>query len=112
MNLSITEQRESNQSIRLVVAGEIDVFTAPKLREKLLPLCEQGETVIVDLSDVNYIDSTGLGVFVGGYKIQLTASGKMILTGVNRRLARLFRITGLQEIIEIKEKKQEDGDNE
>lgn len=108
MNLSITEERKHNHPVRIMVSGEIDVFTAPKLRERLLPLCQDGETVIVDLSDVNYIDSTGLGVFVGAYKIQQTSSGKMILTGVNSRLSRLFRITGLQDIIEIEE--QEDGE--
>lgn len=111
MNLSITEKRD-NRSIRLFVSGEIDVFTAPNLRERLLPLCQEGETVIVDLSDVDYIDSTGLGVFVGAYKIQQTAAGKMVLTGVGNRLSRLFRITGLQEIMEIEEKKQEDGNHE
>lgn len=107
MNLTITEERKQNHPIRLLVSGEIDVFTAPKLRERLLPLCQDGETVIVDLSNVDYIDSTGLGVFIGAYKIQQTSSGKMILIGVNKRLSRLFRITGLQNIIEIKE--QEDG---
>jgi anti-sigma B factor antagonist len=112
MNLSITEERTSNRWIRLLVTGEIDVFTAPKLRESLLPLCQEGETVIVDLSKVDYIDSTGLGVFVGAYKIQQTAAGKMVLTGVNRRLSRLFRITGLNDLIEIEEKKQEDGQYE
>lgn len=108
MNLTITEEREYNHPVRLMVSGEIDVFTAPKLRERLLPLCQDGQTVVVDLSEVNYIDSTGLGVFVGAYKIQQTSSGKMILIGVNRRLSRIFRITGLQDIIEIKE--QEDGE--
>jgi anti-sigma B factor antagonist len=110
MNLSITEQREK-QSIRLLVSGEIDVFTAPNLRESLLPLCQEGETVIVDLANVDYIDSTGLGVFVGAYKIQQNATGKMVLTGVNRRLLRLFRITGLEDIIEIEVQKQEDGEH-
>lgn len=111
MNLSITEERD-NRWIRLSVTGEIDVFTAPNLRERLLPLCQEGETVIVDLSNVDYIDSTGLGVFVGAYKIQQTSASKMVLTGVNRRLSRLFRITGLQDIIEIEEKEQEDGEHE
>lgn len=109
MNLTITEKRDEKERLTICVSGEIDVFTAPELRTKLLPLCQSGETVVVDLSKVNYIDSTGLGVFVGAYKIQRTQKGKLILTGVNQRLLRLFRITGLQEIIQIEEKLQEDG---
>lgn len=112
MNLTITEKRDAKERTTICVAGEVDVFTAPELRKKLLPICQAGETVVVDLSDVDYIDSTGLGVFIGAYKIQRTTKGKLILTGVNQRLLRLFNITGLHEIIEIEEKPQGDGNHE
>ncbi|SHF03322.1 anti-sigma B factor antagonist [Seinonella peptonophila] len=112
MNLSITTSIDAKERVTIKVAGEVDVFTAPELRKKLLPLCQDSGTIVVDLSDVGYIDSTGLGVFIGAYKIQQNSNqGGLILTGVNQRLRRLFRITGLQDIIEIEEKAQGDGES-
>lgn len=107
MNLEVKEISTSEKDITLKVEGEIDVFTAPQLREKLMPLCQHGSRIHLDLSKVNYIDSTGLGVLVGAYKAQRASNGRLILTGMNDRIMRLFRITNLHEIIEIEEKNQE-----
>jgi anti-sigma B factor antagonist len=108
MNLTIREKMD-DRGITLLMEGEVDVYTAPQLREKLLPLCEDGKTVTVDMGKVEYIDSTGLGVLIGAYKAQRATGGRLILTGMNARLKRLFHITGLNEIMEIEEKGQEDG---
>lgn len=103
MNISIQEKFDPDKGPIIAVQGEVDVYTAPKLRERLLPLCEKGTTVTVDLSGVEYIDSTGLGVLIGAYKAQRATAGKLVLTGMNGRLLRLFKITGLHEIIDIEE---------
>lgn len=109
MNVLIKERRDEEKGITIYVEGEVDVYTAPQLREKLLPLCQNGQTVVVDLSKVNYIDSTGLGVLIGAYKAQRATAGKLILTGMNSRLYRLFKITGLHEIMDIEDCAQGDG---
>lgn len=109
MNLQVKEKMDDERNITLFIEGEVDVYTAPQLREKLLPLCQQGRTVIVDLSKCVYIDSTGLGVFIGAYKMQRGTQGKLVMKGMNSRLLRLFKITGLHEIMEIEESTQEDG---
>lgn len=109
MNFSVQEQKNSEKAFTLFVEGEVDVYTAPRLREKLLPLCYGGSTVTLDLSKVVYIDSTGLGVLIGAYKAQRATNGKLILTGMNSRLDRLFRITGLKEVMDIEERVQGDG---
>lgn len=102
MNLSIQESNLTNLETALALAGEIDVYTAAKLREKLLALCEQNKhKVVVDLSGVTYMDSTGLGVFIGAYKASQNADGVFSLTGLTPRVARLFKITGLDELITI-----------
>ncbi|OYD06777.1 STAS domain-containing protein [Paludifilum halophilum] len=103
MNVSIEEKPGTGQSTMLVVSGEVDAYTAPQLREKLMPLCEQNREVYLDLSRVDYMDSTGLGVLIGAYKSLRSQKGRLVLVGVSPRLSRLLKITGLTEIIEIED---------
>lgn len=87
------------------VIGEIDAFTAPKLKEKLYTVSEiPNLKVEIDLTAVAYIDSTGLGVFVGFYKSLLKNGSELKIVGVNDRLKRLFEITGLDGIMDIETK--------
>jgi len=78
------------------VGGEIDVYTAPNLREAILGLIGNGVShVIADLRAVEFLDSTGLGAIVGGHKRLRTNDGSLILAASPDRIVRLFRITGL-----------------
>jgi anti-sigma B factor antagonist len=78
------------------VAGEIDVYTAPQLREAILSLIGDGVShVIADLRGVEFLDSTGLGAIVGGHKRLRTNDGSLVLAASPDRIVRLFRITGL-----------------
>lgn len=87
---------------RFKIVGEIDAFTAPKLRECLAPAEKvKGMQAELDLSEVAYMDSTGLGVFVGFYKVVKANEGHVKIIGVNQRLRRLFEITGLTEVMDI-----------
>jgi anti-sigma B factor antagonist len=78
------------------VGGEIDVYTAPNLREAILGLIGNGVShVIADLRAVEFLDSTGLGAIVGGHKRLRTNNGSLVLAASPDRIVRLFRITGL-----------------
>lgn len=101
--MNINVQIETEESGKLVIVeGEIDAYTAPKLRESLLPLTEiENETITVDLSAVNYMDSTGLGVFIGAYKASQKHLSRLKLKGMTERVERLFEITGLMELMDI-----------
>lgn len=103
MNLNIeTTQEEAVH--RLLVEGEVDAYTAPKLKEALIPLTEQeGDRIYVDLSAVSYMDSTGLGVFVGAYKSAKANGSVLQLEHLTDRVARLFEITGLSDVMNINE---------
>lgn len=101
MNLQV-ELLEVNLVHYFKVVGEIDAFTAPVLKERL----ESVQSVAavqaeIDLSEVDYIDSTGLGIFIGFYKAIQKNGGYVKFTGVNERLERLFDITGINKIIDI-----------
>lgn len=103
------ELLEENSVQRFKIVGEIDAFTAPMLRERLATVEKitdmQAE---LDLSEVNYMDSTGLGVFVGFYKAVKANGGHVKIVGVNTRLKKLFDITGLGEVMDIE--MEESGD--
>ncbi|KRG09407.1 hypothetical protein ACA30_02830 [Virgibacillus soli] len=101
MNISI-DMKETEVGINAKLAGEIDAYTAPKVRDELLPHAEQsGTKIVVDLSDVNYMDSTGLGVFVGLFKTLNEHNGELVLKGMSDRLKRLFDITGLADVMDV-----------
>ena len=96
------DDQKDNQKVVVMISGEIDVYTAPKLKETLFQIVENGaEEITVDLSDVTYMDSTGLGVFVGTFKMVCSRKGKFELVGLSKRMRRLFDITGLSDIIQI-----------
>ncbi|EGK09501.1 anti-anti-sigma factor (RsbW antagonist) [Desmospora sp. 8437] len=103
MDVSIQEKRQSEQIVTLIVSGEVDAYTAPQLRERLMPLCQKMREVHLNLSQVDYMDSTALGVLIGAYKQLRSRKGRLVLTGMSPRLKRLFRITGLTEVIDIEE---------
>lgn len=110
MNLQV-ELLEKDSIQCFKVFGEIDAFTAPMLKERLASVQKTADLQVeLDLSEVVYIDSTGLGVFVGFYKGLQENGGYMKITGVNARLKRLFEITGLDKIIDIEGKKGESRD--
>ncbi|SES36233.1 STAS domain-containing protein [Salipaludibacillus aurantiacus] len=101
MNLEINVTETDNQNVAYL-SGEVDVYTASKLKETLTPLAEQSDkNLIVDLSGVDYIDSTGLGIFIGTLKTTEKTGNTLMLTGLNERVRRLFEITGLNEVIDI-----------
>jgi anti-sigma B factor antagonist len=86
----------------LQVAGEIDAYTAPMLREQLRELAAKGAVhLIADLSQVSFLDSTGLGVLVGALKRLREAGGSLTLMIIAPRILRLFQITGLTKVFAI-----------
>lgn len=101
MNISI-DVKEIETGIKAKLAGEIDAYTAPRVRDELLPRAEQsGVKMVVDLSEVNYMDSTGLGIFVGLFKALKEHNGELVLQGMSDRLKRLFDITGLADVMDV-----------
>jgi anti-sigma B factor antagonist len=101
MDLGLDVTHEPDRTI-LTVAGEVDVATAPTLRERLVQLIADGNTrLTIDLTPVDFLDSTGLGVLVGTLKRIRQAEGELVLVIPQERIRRLFEITGLNKIFEI-----------
>lgn len=103
MDLTLTT-READGKIVVAVGGEIDVYTAPKLRDKISELVATGAyDIVVDMHEVEFLDSTGLGVLVGGLKKVRAHDGSLRLVCNQDRLLRIFRITGLAKVFVIHE---------
>ncbi|WLD93668.1 STAS domain-containing protein [Alkalihalobacillus sp. AL-G] len=103
MNLQIQKETEGNKET-LLLKGEVDAYTVPKLKDMLLSLAEQeGQEIVVDLRGVQYMDSTGLGVFVGALKSSQQHRSSLKLTGMTDRVQRLFQITGLTDVMNIEQ---------
>ena len=106
MNIKVEINKFGEQTV-VSVAGEIDAYTAPKLREAVLPIAEESNpNITINLKNVSYMDSTGLGVFVGLLKSVRKNNGQLNLVELSDRLERLFTITGLNDIIDISSKSE------
>lgn len=86
------------------VEGEIDISTAPRLRELLIDLVSKTSyQLVVNLDKVGFLDSTGLGVLVGGLRRVRVHDGSLDLVCTRERILRIFRVTGLTEVFGIYE---------
>ena len=103
MDLSL-DTREIGDVTVVSVGGEIDVYTAPKLRDQLAELVAAGHYhLLIDMEQVEFLDSTGLGVLVGGLKKVRAHEGSMEIVCQQPRLLKIFRITGLAKVFTIHE---------
>ena len=102
MDLRIRAWQTANGCAVLELHGELEVYTSPKLREHIVKLVNEGHyELVVDLEDVDYMDSTGLGVLVGGLKRVRAHDGSLRLVCAQERVLKIFRITGLVKVFPI-----------
>ena len=94
----------------IAVSGEIDVATAPQLRECLHRVIAQGEsTIVLDLLGVTFLDSTALGVLVGALKRCREVGGDLHIVVADPRIVKIFEITGLTNVFTIVDSLQAAG---
>jgi anti-sigma B factor antagonist len=82
--------------------GELDVATAPSLREQLIDLINDGHNqLVLDLEGIDFLDSTGLGTLIGALRRARTRGGDLRLVCTETRITRLFEITGLDQAVPL-----------
>ncbi|CCH76679.1 Anti-sigma-B factor antagonist [Nostocoides japonicum T1-X7] len=101
MDLAISTTERKGGTV-VTVGGEIDVYTAPLLRDALDQQITAGRVrLVVDLDAVDFLDSTGLGVLVGRLKLVRNQSGTLAIVCTKERILKVFRITGLDKVFTI-----------
>ena len=101
-DLEITDYAVDARTHVVEVAGQIDLYSAPELEEHTTRIIGGGaECVIVELSRVTFIDSTGLGVLVNAMKRMRAARAELLLVVTDYDIERLFKLTGLDNALHI-----------
>ncbi|HEX2495788.1 MAG TPA: STAS domain-containing protein [Gaiellaceae bacterium] len=102
MNFDITTEQLNESTYVISLAGEVDLYTAPEFKQQLLEVIGKGaKVVVVDFSNTTFIDSTTLGVLVGGVKRLRTNDGQLSLVSSDRNITKIFEITGLDRVFTI-----------
>jgi anti-sigma B factor antagonist len=102
MDMKLEVTREKDYTL-VTVHGEIDLYNSRDLKEKInvLETTEDSHNLILDIQDVDYIDSTGLGILIGIKRRTTERDGILILVLHSDRINKLFEITGLIKIFTI-----------
>jgi anti-sigma B factor antagonist len=103
MGFKIRSKEKDNIGV-IVVEGEVDMFSSPNLREKLVPMFKKKETkgIIVDLSGVSFMDSSGIATLVEGLQWSKKDKKEFILTGLGSNVLNALSLTKLDDVFNIK----------
>lgn len=97
--LDVSTWRDGARTV-VEVCGEIDAYSSPRLREALAGVSAEGRHLVaVDMSQVTFMDSSGLGVLVGAVKRAKAGQGALCLFGASEHVLRVLRITGLVRVM-------------
>lgn len=102
MKLRFETRAPSEGTAVIKLVGELDVYTSPQLKEEIVRLTRQGTgRLVMDLNEVEYLDSTGLGVLLGAARRASERDGSLTLVCDNSRIRRIFELTGLGKVFRI-----------
>ena len=96
LGISVTEHAGF---VVLAITGEVDVYTSPQLREAFTQVIAEGadRNVVVDLTGVTFLDSSGIGALVSGRR-RLAEGAQLRLVSTQPTILRLFALTGLTSV--------------
>lgn len=101
--MEVSVSQDAAEDVPVVsVSGEVDVYSAPELKESLAKLRQSGaHSIVVDLTEVAFLDSTGLGALVEARAATTDAGGSLAIVCNQERILKLFAITGLDGVFSI-----------
>ncbi len=101
--LSLREEQGDN-IIKVYLTGEVDIYSSQELKEKLYEIVDSKKMDLkIDCKELQYIDSTGLGILVGTLKKSKQNKNKVYISNLKENIKKLFLITGLDKVFELEE---------
>jgi len=108
IDFSLSEDDCNDDCLVVAVRGDLDLFTAPDLKQSLTEAIEGGTTrIVVDLDEATSIDSTTLGVLIAAVKRLRIRGGDLAVVCTDPRIAKTFEITGLDEVFGVRGTREE-----
>jgi anti-sigma B factor antagonist len=102
MEFSVESEQVGEATHVISLAGEVDLYTAPELKQELLEaIGNDAKNVVVDFTNTTFIDSTTLGVLVGGVKRLRPNGGTLSIVCSDQNITKIFEITGLDRVFTI-----------
>ena len=100
--------KQSCDLLTVYLSGEIDHCAAERMKNEMEGLIKKTKekTMILDFSDVTFMDSSGVGMLIGRYKTKSVYGGKIYACGLRAAVERLYRMAGLHRIIPILEQER------
>lgn len=106
--MNITAENKNNKTLLSVKEERLDANNSGELKEYLQRLLEnEAKALVIDLSAVRFIDSSGLGALLSGYKNANLHQGSLVLSGLQPRVQSMFELTRLHRVFDIYPKLQE-----
>ena len=102
VEFEITDRKVDDDTHVIAVAGEIDLFTAPEFKQRVMtPIAAGIDHVIVDLTETTFIDSSSLGVLIGAHRRLKSRGGMLVVACNSEAIVKTFRITGLDGVFRL-----------
>ena len=100
LTLRITAGDGAPGTTTLILVGEVDCSSAPRLRRRIgAELAAGTNTLVLDLAGVSFLDASGIGVLVGGLRRTREAGGDLVVLRASRAVERVFEVTGLSSLL-------------
>jgi anti-sigma B factor antagonist len=102
IEFAIEDRRVGGKAHVVAVSGEIDLFTAPEFKQRVMaPIAAGADHVVVDLTETTFIDSSSLGVLIGAHRRLKDRGGRLVVACDDEAIVKTFRITGLDGVFTI-----------
>ncbi len=100
--MNVTEEKINGFNVLVVKDERIDAHNSADLKDYILHMIEQGQTnIIVQMEQVRFVDSSGLGALLSGFKHAEAKSGRLSLTNLQNQVLSMFELTRLNRVFEI-----------
>lgn len=100
--MKLTQQQLNGFSILYIKEERIDAHNSGDLKQYIIDMIEEGEiNIVVQLQEVKFVDSSGLGALLAGYKHAAAKAGKLVLSNMQQQVLSMFELTRLNRVFEI-----------